>query len=624
MSPIENLLNQVLQCLSAGSAQKAESTLKKILKLQPNNVDASHLMAILYKDQKQYGLSLKFFERALTLDPTYSKVWFNKGLLHQELGDSERAIFHYEKAATLDPTSNDAWLNMGNLQIKMGRYLDAFNSYQKAVSLDSIDFEAWSYSGVALHKLKRYENALQAHQKAIEINPHYYLAWANQALTLGALSHFEQALQSYEKAIALKKDDPILWSNRGLALHDLNRYEDALESHQKGILLDGHNHEVWSNRGVTLHALSRYEEALDSYTKALKFKPDYHPALSNLGVTLNDLNRYDEAISAYDKALAIEPNFDDARWNLGIAQLTLGDFANGFKNYEYRWKADKSLTCRYASIERLESLNDAIGKTLLVWHEQGHGDTIQFCRYVKELISLGIKVILEVQMPLKALIENAFPKCLVITDGSKLAGIAYQIPVMSLPLLFIKNTHKFFLAEPYLKPSIEKSITWKNKLNLTNEKINIGLAISGNAKQGNDKNRCIGIDFFEPLLIQANLFLIQKEIRETDKHFIKNHPEIKYLGNEISTFEDSAAIVDDMDVIISVCTSLAHLSGALGKRTLVLLPWCPDWRWLLNCSNSPWYPSVKLFRQPTFGDWTSVINDISLELSNYSRNSNDT
>mgnify|MGYP000072366109 CR=1 FL=1 len=615
MSLIENLLNQVLQYLSVGAPAKAENALKKILKLDSKNVDANHLIAILYKDQGQYGLSLKFFERALNIDPTFSKIWFNKGLLHQELGEWESAIFHYEKAASLDLTSNDAWLNLGNLLMKMSRYLEAFTSYQKATSIEPADFEAWSYCGSALHKLRQYENALQAYKKAIGINPQYYLAWANQAITLSALSEFEQALQSYEMAITLKQDDPLLWSNRGLVLHDLNRYEEALESHQKGILLDEKNHEVWSNRGITLHALQRYEDALDSYRRALKIKPDYHPAWSNLGVTLNDLNRYEEAIGAYEEALAIEPNFDDARWNLGIAQLTLGDYINGFKNYEYRWKTAKSITQRYSSVERLVRPNDAIGKTLLVWHEQGHGDTIQFCRYVKKLVSIGIKVILEVQLPLRELIENAFPECMVVADGKQIPNIDYQIPVLSLPTIFTKEKNDFFLPIPYLQPSIEKSLLWKKKLNLKDKKINIGLAISGNPKQGNDKNRSIGISFFEPLLNQANLFLIQKEIRVTDKDFLKSHPEIKYLGDEISTFDDSAAIVDQMDLIITVCTSLAHLSGALGKSTFIILPWCPDWRWLLNCSDSPWYPSVKLFRQPTFGDWNPVISEVILELN---------
>ena len=377
--------------------------------------------------------------------------------------------------------------------------------------------------------------------------------------------------------------------------------------------MDAENHEVWSNKGVTLHSICCYEEALQCYEKAINIAPNYHPAWSNLGVTLHDLNRFDESVKAYRRALAIEPTFDEARWNLGIAELTLGDYENGFKNYEFRWKTNVSKVSRYDDISRLIDLTKVIGKKLLVWHEQGYGDTIQFCRYIQELTNLQVKVVLEVQAPLEELMKYSFPECVIVSSGQELQAIDYQIPVMSLPLLFIKDSN-FFLPKPYLKVPPEKSVFWKNKLDLKKEKLNIGIACSGNDKQGNDKNRSMAMSFLEPLLNQANIFLIQKEVRDSDKDFFRNHPEIIYLGDEITSFEDSAAIVEQMDLIITVCTSLAHLSGALGKQTWVSLPWCPDWRWELNRRDSSWYPSVKLFRQPKFGDWGAVIEEISCTL----------
>ena len=619
MKQVEYLLEQAVWYLGAGRLDDSEEELKKIIELNSKNVDAIHLLAIVNKNKKKYQLSHKFFDQALKLDPTFSKIWFNKGLLCHEQGDLEKALYCYKKTVQLDASDNDACLNLGNLQIKLGNYLDAFNSYQKAFIINPKDYEAITYSGFALHKLGQNERALQEHKIAIDINPGYYLAWANLGLTLIALGQFKQALQAYDKAVNLNNADPLVWSNRGLALDQLKLYGEALNSHENAILLEAENHEVWSNKGITLHAMCRYEEALQCYEKAINIAPNYHPAWSNLGVTLHNLNRFDEAVRAYHRALAIEPTFDEARWNLGIAELTLGDFQNGFRDYEFRWKINASKVRRYDDIPRLIDLTKVIGKKLLIWHEQGYGDTIQFCRYVNELAKLKIKVILEVQAPLEQLFKHSFPECSIVSNGESLEKIDYQIPVMSLPLFFLESD-KFFLPNSYLKTSPEKSVFWRNKLGLKNGKLNVGIACSGNADQSNDKNRSMAIKFLGPLLNQVNIFLIQKEIRDSDKYFFGNHPEIIYLGDEISTFEDSAAIVEQMDLVITVCTSLAHLSGTLGKQTWVCLPWCPDWRWGLNRPDSPWYPTIKLFRQPKFGDWGAVMEEVISALEDLRKN----
>jgi len=297
-----------------------------------------------------------------------------------------------------------------------------------------------------------------------------------------------------------------------------------------------------------------------------------------------------------------------------LIQLALGNFKDGFKNYEYRLERTSAYPKRHQAFPLLTNLNQASGKRVLVWSEQGHGDTIQFSRLIKNLSDLNIEIIFEVQTGLKTLLEQSIKHAKVIGEGAHFGQVDFQIPLMSLPLLLELDINGI-PSDPYLVGSKKDSIAWKKKLSAANNQLNIGIACSGNEQHINDKNRSIDLKFFKPIADQANLFLIQKDLRKKDQDFLRTHPEIKFLGEEIKSFNDSASIIQEMDLVITVDTSLAHLSGALGKSTLILLPWNPEWRWLLERQDSPWYPTAKIFRQPHSGRWESVIEDIALQLN---------
>jgi tetratricopeptide (TPR) repeat protein len=369
------------------------------------------------------------------------------------------------------------------------------------------------------------------------------------------------------------------------------------------------------NRGVTLNELNRYEEALASYDKAISLKPDYHEAWMNRGVSFSKLNRYEEALVAYDKAISIEPDYADAFWGQALSQLVTGNLESGWKNFEYRWKRTKAGSIRHQQFPLLTSLSEISGKSFLVWSEQGYGDTIQFSRFIQKLIELKADVIFEVQEPLKELLQNSSLRLKVISQTESTGVVDFQIPLLSLPLLFSTNFDNIPSANSFIRADEDISIFWKDKLNLTNKKMNIGVACSGNKNNSNDKNRSMDLSFFEPIADKANLFLIQKDLREKDQDFLSQYPDIKFLGEEIKSFNDSASIIQAMDLVITVDTSLAHLSGALGKRTFILLPWNPEWRWLLDRQDSPWYPTAKLFRQPNRDNWEEVIKEVILHLN---------
>jgi tetratricopeptide (TPR) repeat protein len=335
----------------------------------------------------------------------------------------------------------------------------------------------------------------------------------------------------------------------------------------------------------------------------------------NRGVTLNELNRYEEALASYDKSISLKPDSADAFWGQALSQLVTGNFESGWKSYEYRWKRTKADPIRHQQFPLLTSLSDIPGKSVLVWGEQGYGDTIQFSRFIEKLIELKADVIFEVQEPLKDLIQNSFLRPKIISQTESTGVIDFQIPLLSLPLLFSTNFDNIPSANSYIRADEDITIFWKDKLNPTNKKMNVGVACSGNKNHSNDQNRSMNLSFFEPIADKANLFLIQKDLREKDHDFLNQHPDIKFLGEEIESFNDSASIIQAMDLVITVDTSLAHLSGALGKPTLILLPWSPEWRWLLDRQDSPWYPTATLFRQPNKDNWEAVINEVILHLN---------
>ena len=461
---------------------------------------------------------------------------------------------------------------------------------------------------------RNFEEAKKKLTYVLNVQPKNLAALEILGIICSNSGNLKQAVKHFEKIIKIKPDYHLAWSNRGNALLELKQYDQALASYDKAISLKPDYHSAWYNRGNALKELKQYDQALASYDKAISLKPDYHIAWSNRGNALLELKQYDQALASYDKAISLKPDYFDAYFNKSPAQLLTSDFQGGWTNYEYRWLRKEADKKHHQQFPSLTSLNDLKSSTVLVWWEQGFGDTIQFSRYLTLLANLGANVVFDVQAPLKSLLKQSFPGIRVITRDEAVSGIDFQVPLMSLPGLFSTDLSNLPSSNCYLKPFPDNLDRWRVKLNLNRDKLNIGIACSGSEAHKNDKYRSMALSYFEPLSNLANLFLIQKDLRDSDKYFLSQHPEIKFLGDQISTFEDSASIVELMDLIITVDTSLIHLSGALGKTSKVLVTWNPEWRWLLDRQDSPWYPSVKIFRQPEAGDWESVIQDVISDL----------
>jgi hypothetical protein len=327
------------------------------------------------------------------------------------------------------------------------------------------------------------------------------------------------------------------------------------------------------------------------------------------------LGRYDDALQSYQQASALKPDFANVQWNEGFCRLLLGDFAKGWEKYESRWQIEDICKPRDFSQPRWSGDTDVQDKTILLYAEQGLGDTLQFCRYVELLADLGAKVFLEVPASLKTLLTSLRGVSGFISRGDDLTGIDYHCPLLSLPLACQTRLETIPANIPYLFSQPDKVQRWHDRLGQKTQP-RVGVVWSGNSAHKNDRNRSLPLP--ELLTLRTadwQLISLQKELRGSDAALLAEQPVLQHYGEQLRDFSDTAALIELMDVVISVDTSVAHLAAAMGKPTWILLPYAPDWRWLLEREDSPWYPTVRLFRQTRHGDWHSVLERVTDELN---------
>lgn len=459
--------------------------------------------------------------------------------------------------------------------------------------------------------------ALEPIGRAIAIEP-TAAAHAGLGHALRALKRNQEAVDSFDLALALEPDQVEVLFNRGNALRDLKQLEPALASYERVLALRPDHARALNNRGAVLRILRRYDEALASYDHALTLTPDDAGLHNNRGNVLLAMRRHEEALASYQRALELKPDHAGAHWNEGLCRLLLGDLAGGWRQYEWRWQRPTFSSRRRDFDPPLwRGERPLAGQTILLHAEQGLGDTIQFCRYAELVAAQGATVVLEVQPPLQSLMRSLRGPAQVLAQGQPLPDFDCHCPLLSLPLAFDTRVETVPAPVPYLSAPEERSAFWRERLGPSSLP-RVGLVWSGQPKHRNDHNRSMSLSVLAPLLGQrAGFVSLQKELRAGDRDFLDAHPEILNLGVELDDFADTAGLVDALDLVIAVDTSVAHLAGALGKPVWVLLPFTPDWRWLLHRPDSPWYPTARLFRQPAIGDWGRVIASVAEALATF-------
>ncbi len=554
--------------------------------------------------------ALASFDRAIALDAGFAEAHNNRAVLLANLGRHEEALASYRAALALTPDDPGTLFNQGNALKDLGRHEEAVASYDQALALQPDHAPALCNRGIVLHELKRLNEALASLDDALALAPDIAEGHLNRGNVLNDLKRHDEAVASCDRALGLRPDYPEALSNRGIALHALGRDDEALQSFERALVLKPEYPEALSHRGATLDAMKRYDEAITSYDRAIALKPDYADAYGNRGATLYNLKRLDEALADFDRALALRPDLPEVHWNQATARLITGDFVRGFAEYEWRWQREAMIDVKRDFPQPLWRGEDIAGKTILLHSEQGFGDSIQFCRYIPAAAARGAHVVLEVEAPLQRLMTTLSGASEVIAKGSLLPGFDTYCPLLSLPLVFGTRMETVPSATPYLRALPEDIAAWEPQLSGM-RRPRVGLAWSGNPSHLRDGDRSVALETLLPLLeLDASFVSVQKDVRDADATVLAARSDILQVGGKLKDFADTAALLSQLDLLITVDTSVTHLAGALAKPVWVLLPYIPDWRWLLDRETSPWYPTARLFRQDEGRSYEDVITRV--------------
>jgi tetratricopeptide (TPR) repeat protein len=515
------------------------------------------------------------------------------------------------------PDNFDALHLLGLVKLRRGRAGAALALIEAALKINAAAPDALSNRGLALMALDRDGDALASFDQALALAPDHPDALNNRGSLLLKLQRPAEALAALDRVAGLAPRRLDVGINRGNALAGLGRFDEALAQYDALLAAAPRQTELHFNRGNALASLGRHVDAIAAYDQAVSNRPDHVKAHLNRGTTLQALNRHQEALTSFANVLAIDKINPDAHHNAALSRLTLGDYRRGFEQYEMRWRRS-GMPARPRDYGRPLWLGEYPPghKTLLLHAEQGFGDTIQFVRYAPLLARMGAKVVLEVQPELVTLLERVEGIAGIIERGAPLPAIDLHCPMGSLPLAMRTEAAAIPAAIPYLAASQERIAHWRARLaHLAPPRV--AIAWSGRATHPNDRNRSLALARLAPLLglDRVSFIAIQREPPGQDAETLARIPCGISIGEELRDFDDTAAVLALADLVISVDTSVAHLAGAMGAPTWVLLPFCPDWRWMLARPDSPWYPTARLYRQPALGDWDSVLAGLRHDLT---------
>lgn len=559
------------------------------------------------KLQEAVGLYRQLADRVPPQPPLLNLL----GTAELQLGQFESGADHLAQSLRLNPHQPDSAANRGIALMKLNRPAEALAAFDQALSQNNRLVQTHNQRGKALAALGRHREAETAFAAAVALKPDFAEAQYNHGTELEKLDRPAEALAAFDRAIAHKPDYLKARHNRANALLALQRPEEALTVFDHLIAEGLSTADVHNNRASALIALDRFDEALAATEQSIALDETQAGPYSNRGLCQMYLGRYDEALASYEAALVHDAGFADTYWNMAHVRLLQGDFTRGLELFEWRWKVRPLNRVARQYDQPAWNGEDLHGKTVLVYAEQGLGDTIQFCRYLPELAARGARVLFEVQKPLMTLVRTLTDEVELIAAGAPPPAFDYHAALMSLPRLFHITLQTITPAPPYLFADAEKSAHWHNRLS-PRRAPRIGLVCSGSTTYRRvDARRSIALENFAPLFSRPYEFhLLQKEILPADQTALGRWPQVNCHMGELDDFSDTAALATQMDVVISVDTSVAHLAGAIGRPLWLLLPDVPDWRWQLERSDTPWYATAELFRQPYAGDWATVIDAV--------------
>lgn len=543
------------------------------------------------------------------------------GVLHAQTGRGIEAVELISQVLQHTPDDSSALTNLANALNLLHRYEASLNCLDHLISLEAgSNVETHASRADALRGLGQHEASLAAAEAALLLDPRHLRSRIAHSNALRRLNRFDEALAGLDTVLSERPDYPEAENDRGNVLFDLRRFDAALACFEHALALRPRYAEASFNRANTLRAMQRFEEAVNAYNALIEGGHASAEAFNNRGAALEMLGRYEEARSSYAAAQHLEPGHVMAHLNEALCALLQGDFKHGWPLY--RWRLHTPEACmsgRTHDSPEWDGHTSLAGKRILLLSEQGLGDCIQFCRLASRLANLGAEVVLEAWPSLTSLMSHVEGLSLIIAHGEALPPADFHAWLLDLPGLLGIGLDNIPAKIPYLHARQELVETFAKHLDeaLPARRCRVGLVWSGNAKHSNDHKRSLPLEKLAPLLtLEADFVSLQPELRERDLAFFANSRIID-LGNALPDFEATAAAISALDLVISVDTSAAHLAAALGKPVWLMLPAKPDWRWLLEREDSPWYPGMRLFRQPGHDDWESVVSYLCSALAGH-------
>lgn len=462
------------------------------------------------------------------------------------------------------------------------------------------------------------EAAAAGFGRAAVLKPDLVDAHFNHGVALAMLKRFEAALACYDKVLAIEPSHVEALNNRGGVLRELNRLAESLASYDRALAINPAYADALNNRGVTLVELDRPAEALASYDRAIAGRPGNAETLFNRGAILNEIGRSADALSSYEQAIRLKPDYADAHLNMGLCKLLLGDFAGGWPLYEWRLRIPEPKLYRTFALPVWRGDAPIAGKTLFLYAEQGLGTIIQFARYAKLVQAAGARVIMALPKSLHRLMRSLDPAIEIVDVMADAPAADYQCSLLSLPLAFATAAATVPNSVPYLAAEPERIAMWRERIGPDGMKI--GINWQGSTGKI-DIGRSFAVQEFAPIaaLPGVRLISLQKNAGVEQLQSLPAGMTVQTLGDDFDTgpdaFIDSAAVIACLDLVITSDTAIAHLAGALAADTWVALKHVPDWRFMLDRSDSPWYPTMRLFRQPQRGDWAGAFEAMRRELA---------
>jgi tetratricopeptide (TPR) repeat protein len=579
---IDKSVESAMKYFQQGDISRAEEICEELLTLHPNNPLLLHMIGSIYYQVNKHKPAKDHLEKALLLDPGNADINYDLGNLFHEMGMIDDAIFHFSKALQLKPLTDYFHNNLGVAYMDKGNLSEALTQFQKAIEINPYSAEAYNNVGLVFQNEHEVDRAIAYFRKAIQYDSHSVKAY----------------------------------NNLGNAFKGKGLIDDALFCYQKALELSSDCSDAYFNIANILDEKEEIDSAILYYEKALGFQnndPDIH---NNLGFAYFKKGDFFNAMNFYKEALRLDCNFAEAHWNHALFLLLTGNFIEGWEEYEWRSRTKNAISDLREFQQPRWNGSHSPNSTMFLHAEQGFGDTIQFIRYISLVAPRCKEVIVECQKDLIPLIRAVKGVHKVIAHGDQMPDFDIHCPLLTLPFIFQTTLDSIPGDVPYLIADPSLTQKWKEELGKAKGRLRIGIAWAGNPSHLNDRNRSCRIEDLIPLLQTGGVtyFSLQKNMTiEQDKH-LQKETNIIELTENIKDFSDTAAIIENLDLVISVDTSVAHLAGALGKPVWTLLPFVPDWRWMLNREDSPWYPTMRLFRQTSRGDWISVVERVRKEI----------